>query len=128
MNLYNEYKCKEEWKIVQSSINGLLENNDIKLTTNPDYVIGYIVKSLENVRQGGHTLYDILEELDLAKIHYQLARYRKDTVRICVTVVGARIEIEVFNTGSIETSIFKGDESIESGIEVVNKIINDNRD
>ena len=47
---------------------------------------------------------------------------------ICLTVVGARIEIEVFNTGSIETSIFKGDESIEEGMEVVNKIIDTNRD
>ncbi|NCI48946.1 hypothetical protein GWC95_03365 [Sediminibacterium roseum] len=75
-----------------------------------------------------HTLYTILEQLDSAKIHYRLERYRDDTIMICVTVVGSRIEIEVFSDGSVVTSMFKGDESLEDGLEIVNKIIAENRD
>ena len=42
---------------------------------------------------------------------------------ICASVIGSRIEIEVFNDGSIESSIFTGDESIISGSDFVKKII-----
>jgi hypothetical protein len=75
-----------------------------------------------------HTLYKILAELDKAHIHYKLERYREDTVMICVTVVGARIEIEVFSNEEIETSIFSGNEDVEVGIEIVKKIIEEHRD
>jgi hypothetical protein len=75
-----------------------------------------------------HPLYKILKELEAAKIHYKLERYREDTVMICVTIVGGRLEIEVFEDGHIETAIFKGDESIESGMKIVKSIIKANRD
>jgi hypothetical protein len=75
-----------------------------------------------------HLLYKILEQLDSAGIHYTLARYREDMVMICVTVPGKRIEIDVSSSGEIETSIFSGDESVESGIEIIEDIINSNRE
>ena len=75
-----------------------------------------------------HKLYKILKQLDDAKIHYTLARYRDDMVMICVTIVGKRIEIEVSSNGEVETSIFSGNENIETGIELVNQIIKDNTD
>jgi hypothetical protein len=74
-----------------------------------------------------HPLYSILDKLDAAKIYYRLERHRDNTVMICATVVGSRIEIEVFDNGDIETSVFKGDESLDSGIEFVQKIIADNQ-
>lgn len=70
-----------------------------------------------------HVLYKILEELDNANIHYTLARYRKNTVMICATVVDKRIEVEVFNNGEIETNVFSGDESIKTGMDILQKII-----
>ncbi len=125
---YNEYKSFRNWNIVESAVNELKENKDIQITTQTDYVIGFITKKIEDAKSDNHILYKILEDLDEAKIHYKLERYRTDTIMICVTVVGARIEIEVFNSGDIQTSILKGDESIESGSEFVYNIINSNRD
>lgn len=125
---YSEYQLSKEWKILEKAINELSENEDIKLTTSPEYVIGYITKQLFQSKSVSHPVYKILQDLEAAKIHYRLERYREDTIMICLTVVGARIEIEVFNNGNIETSIFNGNEDIVSGIEPVNKIIAENRD
>lgn len=75
-----------------------------------------------------HPLYEILQRLDSARIHYTLARYRDDIVTVHVTVPGARYEIEVSSDGEIYVSTFKGDESLEPGIALVEKIIADNRD
>ncbi len=75
-----------------------------------------------------HSLYKVLHELDLAKIHYTLARYREDYITIHATVVGQRIEIDVDSDGNIETSIFQGSEEVKSGFEVVQKIIEENID
>lgn len=70
--------------------------------------------------KNNHPLYQILNELDRANIYYQLQRTREDSIMICVVIIGARIEIEVFNNGNIESSLFKGDESIVSGMDFVN--------
>ena len=127
-SMFNEYKSCKEWAIVERAINELKNNNDLQITTHLDYVIGHITKRIIDDKFNFHSLYKILEELDKVKIHYKLERYREDTIMICVTVVGARIEIEVFNNGSIETAIFTGDESVETGMDVVIAIINDNKD
>jgi hypothetical protein len=42
------------------------------------------------------SLFDLLDKLDDAKIHYTLSRNRSDTVLVSATVVGMRIEIDVF--------------------------------
>ncbi|WPO77982.1 hypothetical protein [Flavobacterium sp. KACC 22761] len=75
-----------------------------------------------------HPIYHILEELDKAEIFYQLQRTRENSIMICASVIGSRIEIEVFNDGSIESSIFTGDESIISGSDFVKKIVESSRD
>lgn len=75
-----------------------------------------------------HPLYQILEELDKANIHYKLERTRENSIMICVAIIGARVEIEVFNDGNIESSVFKGDESVISGIDFVKKIIESSRE
>lgn len=43
---YDEYKKTETWGKVENAIDELIENQDIKLTTQKDYVVGYIVKQL----------------------------------------------------------------------------------
>lgn len=43
---YEKYKKMILWKNIAKSINDLEENNDLKITTPPDYIYGYIVKRL----------------------------------------------------------------------------------
>lgn len=124
---YDKNKSLKEWKTIEKALKELEKNKDLTVTTHPDYVIGFIIKKLKNIKSN-HPLYEILEELDSAKIYYQLERTRSNSVMICVTIVGARLEIEVFNDGTIETSEFKGDESLISGREFVKKIIDSNKD
>jgi ABC-type transporter MlaC component len=45
MTTYDQYKNSEEWKIIQNAINELIQNQDIQLTTLPEYVIGYYYKA-----------------------------------------------------------------------------------
>jgi hypothetical protein len=70
-----------------------------------------------------HPLYDLLGKLDDAKIHYSISRYRPDSVLVCITVVGQRIEIEVIGDGHMEVSRFIGHEDIEGGAELIDSII-----
>ena len=46
MTPYDKYKSTEEWRIIHQSLQELVDNDDIKLLTPNDYVIGYIVKQL----------------------------------------------------------------------------------
>lgn len=73
-----------------------------------------------------HPLFDLLQKLDTAKIAYSLGRYRPDTVLVTLTVPGERIEIDVFDDGHMEVSKFLGDESVESGVDVVLRAIEAN--
>jgi len=43
---YDEYKNNDLWEIVKTAIRDLEHNQDIKITTDDDYVIWYIVKSI----------------------------------------------------------------------------------
>ena len=70
-----------------------------------------------------HNLYAILQELDLAKIHYRLDRYGEDVITIHVIVPGRRIEIDVESNGEVSTASFYGNEDLELGMETVYEII-----
>ncbi|WP_321885608.1 hypothetical protein [Paraburkholderia bannensis] len=70
-----------------------------------------------------HTLFTLLDKLDAANIHYSLARHRSDSVLVAVTVVGQRIEIDVFRDGHMEVSRFVGHEDIEGGAELIDTIV-----
>jgi hypothetical protein len=61
-----------------------------------------------------HPLYHLVNLLDEHRLWYRLDRHRPDTVMITVTVVGERLEIDVFEDGHVEFSRFKGEESVES--------------
>lgn len=41
---YMEYESSELWEMIKSSIEELVENNDIELQTPIEYVVGYICK------------------------------------------------------------------------------------
>ena len=43
---YEKYENTELWKTLDNAINSLVDNKDIELTTNIEYVIGYLCKCL----------------------------------------------------------------------------------
>ena len=59
-----------------------------------------------------------------ARLHYCIERTRPDSIRLLVTMVGQRLEIDIFEDDHIEVSRFQGDESIEGGWEVLKKMLN----
>jgi hypothetical protein len=75
-----------------------------------------------------HPLYGLLADLEAARIHFTLARDRDDTIRVNLTVVGERVEVDVFEDGHMEVSRFIGNEDIVGGREMVTQIIENNRD
>jgi len=73
-------------------------------------------------------LYELLRELGSASIHFTIGRYREDTSLVTLTLVGERVEVDVFDDGHMEVSRFRGDESIVGGEELVRQRIDENRD
>ncbi|HEX4264997.1 MAG TPA: hypothetical protein VH597_11705 [Verrucomicrobiae bacterium] len=75
-----------------------------------------------------HPLYELLRRLENAKIHFTLSRNRSDTILVTLTVVGERLEVDVFDDGSMEVSRFLGSENVVGGAELVDRLIDENRD
>jgi hypothetical protein len=75
-----------------------------------------------------HPLYQLLQRLEDAKIHFTLSPNREDTVLITLTLVGERVEVDVFEDGHMEVSRFPGSEDIVGGAELVERLIDENRD
>lgn len=62
---YKEYESSKFWGIIKSSIEELVENNDIELQTPIEYVVVYICKNLSLTDM---PVKDILQELYSNKI------------------------------------------------------------
>jgi len=75
-----------------------------------------------------HPFYNLLRKLENAHIHFTVARYRDDTVLVTMTLVGERVEVDVFEDGHMEVSRFTGNEDIVGGEELVDQIIENNKD
>lgn len=73
-----------------------------------------------------HPLYQLLEKLEAAKIHFTLSRHR-ESVLVTLTLVGERVEVDVFEDGHMEVSRFPGSEDIVGGAELVGRLIDENR-
>lgn len=74
-----------------------------------------------------HALYELLNELESARTHFTLGRHRPDTVLVTLTLVGERVEIDVFEDGHMEVSRFRGGEDIVGSSELVWRLIEANR-
>jgi hypothetical protein len=70
-----------------------------------------------------HPLFELLKRLDETHIYYTLSRHRDDTVMVTITLVGERVEAEVFDDGHMEVARFLGTEDILGGKEVVENLI-----
>ncbi len=75
-----------------------------------------------------HPLYDLLNRLEDAKIHFTIGRYRPDTVLVTMTLVGERVEVDVFDDGHLEVSRFTGNEAIVGGEVLVASLIEIHRE
>jgi hypothetical protein len=72
-------------------------------------------------------VFDTIKALEDAHLHFIIMRTRQDTLTLSVTIVGERIEIDIFEDNHLEISRFRGDESIEGGDELLAVILRDNR-
>ena len=73
-----------------------------------------------------HPLYELLETLEKAHIHFEIRRYTSSSVTVVATPMpGLRLEIDVFEDGQIEFCKFKGDETPIVDQKQLQKIIDD---
>ncbi len=72
-------------------------------------------------------VFETITALEAARLHFFIMRTRPDALTLSVTIVGERIEIDVFEDNHLEISRFRGDESIEGGKELLAAILRDNR-
>jgi len=75
-----------------------------------------------------HALYDLLSRLEAARIFFTLGRHRPDSVLVSLTLVGERVDVDVFEDGHMEVSRSVGTEDIVGGVEVVDRLIDENAD
>ncbi|MBM2770355.1 hypothetical protein JQK92_28490 [Burkholderia anthina] len=61
-------------------------------------------------------------------MHYSLSRNRSDSVLVSITVVGMRVEVDVFRDGHVEVCTFTGSESPTDDASLLTRIIQDNMD
>ena len=71
-------------------------------------------------------VFETIKALEDARLHFFIMRTRPDALTLSVTIVGERIEIDIFEDDHIEISRFRGDESIEGGEELLAAILRDN--
>lgn len=70
-----------------------------------------------------HPLFDLLLDLDQKGVYYTLGRHRLDSILVTATLVGSRIEIDVFDDGHMEVAVFEGTEAIVGGRELVSRLL-----
>lgn len=73
-----------------------------------------------------HPLYALLSELEQSRIQFTLGRYRPDSVLVTLTLVGERVEVDVFDDGHMEVSRFMGNEDVVGGDELISALIKEN--
>jgi hypothetical protein len=72
-------------------------------------------------------VFETIKALEGAHLHFFIMRTRPDALTFSVTIVGERIEIDIFEDDHLEISRFRGDESIEGGKELLAAVLGDNR-
>ncbi|HTQ32811.1 MAG TPA: hypothetical protein VMI30_01470 [Stellaceae bacterium] len=70
-----------------------------------------------------NAVFDTIRLLEKAHICFSIVRLRSDALTIRASIVGERIEIDVFEDDHIEISRFQGNESIEGGSELLVEIV-----
>jgi hypothetical protein len=68
-------------------------------------------------------VFKTMRMLEEAQLHFFIERTRPDAIRLSVTMVGERVEIDVFEDDHLEISRFLGDEKVEGGMELFVKML-----
>jgi hypothetical protein len=68
-------------------------------------------------------LFEVMKLLESKRIHFTIDRTSPHAVTLTATLVGKRVEISVDEDDMIDVSIFRGDESVEVGMDAVIKAI-----
>ena len=68
-------------------------------------------------------VFKTMRMLEEARLHFFIERTRPDAIRLSVTMVGERVEIDIFEDNHLEISRFFGDEHVEGGMELLEKIL-----
>jgi hypothetical protein len=74
-------------------------------------------------RKKRNAIFDTIRLLEKAHIWFAIIRNRPDALTITATIIGQRIEIDVFEDDHIEISRFRGDESVEGGSDLLVEIV-----
>jgi hypothetical protein len=70
-----------------------------------------------------HAIYRIIHLLETNRVHFELSRHRPESLMITLTLVGERIEIDVFEDGHVQYSRFRGDESAEDDMPMLEALL-----
>ena len=68
-------------------------------------------------------VFKTIRMLEEARLHFFIERTRPDSIRLSVTMVGERVEIDIFEDDHLEISRFFGDEKVEGGIELLVNVL-----
>ena len=68
-------------------------------------------------------VFDTIRLIEAAGLHFVIERTRPDAISLRVTMVGERVEIDVFEDDHLEISRFHGDERIEGGKDLLLKLL-----
>jgi hypothetical protein len=64
-------------------------------------------------------LFEVLKLLEERRIGFFIERERPDGLTITATLVGKRVEITVDEDDMVDVAVFRGDESVEVGMDAV---------
>ena len=81
------------------------------------------MKNLRKARKASNAIFETIRLLERAHIEFNIKRTRSDALTVMATIVGERIEIDVFEDDHIEISRFRGDEGIEGGRDLLLQIV-----
>lgn len=68
-------------------------------------------------------VFDTIRLLEGVRLHFFIERTRPDSIRLSVTMIGERIEIDIFEDDHLEISRFRGDEEVEGGKELLLQLL-----
>jgi hypothetical protein len=68
-------------------------------------------------------VFKTMRMLEEARLHFFIERTRPDSIRLSVTMVGERVEIDIFEDNHLEISRFLGDEKIEGGLDLLTSML-----
>jgi hypothetical protein len=68
-------------------------------------------------------IFETIRLIEAEHLHYFIERSQPDSIRLTVTLVGERLEIDIFEDDHVEISRFRGDESVEGGEDLLKCIL-----